>query len=389
MRRLPMGNAIRLGSNRDGITDAGGRIGSVQLLIVTIMASMLLQAASQGENWPAYAEHQDLAYVLTGDGQKRPIKTTADWQQRRRHVLAAVQDVMGPLPSPTAAVPLDVKVLAETDLGHSLRRKIAYHTDSAEARVTAWLFLPKTAAAEKRPAMLCLHQTTPIGKDEPAGLGPNVDLDYALELAERGYVTLAPDYPSFGEHEHDFERDSYESGSMKAVYDNVRAIDLLETLPEVDGERIGCIGHSLGGHNAIFTAVFEPRIKAVVSSCGFTRFARYYNGDLTGWTSQRYMPRMASRYDSDPDRVPFDFTELVASLAPRAFLAVAPLDDDNFDVQGVREAVTAAKPIYRLHGAERNLVAEFPDAAHSFPPDARARAYEFLDRHLRGGKQEH
>jgi dienelactone hydrolase len=362
-------------------------IGFAQLVLtVAMIASMIVGATrpAHGEPSPAYTEHSDLTYVLRDGGQKRPIKTTADWQQRRRHVLAAVQEVMGPLPSPTAAVPLDVKVLGETDLGHSLRRKIAYHTDSAEARVTAWLFLPAAAAAEKRPAMLCLHQTTPIGKDEPAGLGPNADLDYALELAERGYVTLAPDYPSFGEHEHDFEGDSYESGSMKAVYDNIRAIDLLQTLREVDGDRIGCIGHSLGGHNAIFTAVFEPRIKAVVSSCGFTRFARYYNGDLTGWTSQRYMPRIASRYESDPNRVPFDFTELVAALAPRSFLAVAPLNDDNFDVKGVREAVAAAKTIYRLYDAEENLAAEYPNAAHSFPAGARARAYEFLDRHLRG-----
>ena len=48
--------------------------------------------------------------------------------------------------------------------------------------------------------MLCLHHTVAIGKDEPVGLGMRENLQYALHLAERGYVTLAPDYPSFGEH---------------------------------------------------------------------------------------------------------------------------------------------------------------------------------------------
>src|SRR5690606_29056413 len=113
--------------------------------------------------------------------------------------------------------------------------------------------------------------------------------------------------PSLGEYQYDFEADDYASGSMKAIYDNMRAIDYLQSLPGVDGERIGAIGHSLGGHNAIFTAVFEPRIKAVVSSCGFTSFGKYYGGDLTGWSGPRYMPLIAQRYGCDPDHMPFDF----------------------------------------------------------------------------------
>src|SRR5690606_16293072 len=132
---------------------------------------------------------------------------------------------------------------------------------------------------------------------------------------ERGYVTLAPDYPSFGEYEYDFAPErGYVSGTMKAIVDNRRAIDLLQSIPAVDPERIGCLGHSLGGHNTMFTAAFEPRIKVIVSNCGFTRFHKYYGGKLKGWTSPRYMPRIASEYDNNPDRVPFDFPEIVASF---------------------------------------------------------------------------
>jgi len=202
-------------------------------------------------------------------------------------------------------------------------------------------------------------------------------------LAERGYVTLAPDYPSLGEYEYNFESDDYASGSMKAIYDNMRAIDFLQSCNEVDPERIGVIGHSLGGHNAIFTAVFEPRIKAVVSSCGFTRFHKYSGGDLKGWSGSRYMPRVAERYGNDPDRMPFDFPELLAALAPRPMLAVAPLEDDNFEVSGVRDSIEAAVPVYRLFDAEAKLQAIYPPAGHDFPADARCQAYEFLDATLR------
>ena len=344
---------------------------------------LIVQPAVAADAIPPYAEHQDLSYYLDARAERHPIRTIADWQIRRRHILAHLQEVMGPLPRPAVPVPLDVRTLNETKLGPIVRRKIAYHTDSPSRRVMAHLFLPAKPSG-KVPAILCLHQTINIGKEEPAGLGKNVDLQYALQLAQRGYVTLAPDYPSFGEYPETFDpRAGYISGTMRAIYDNIRAIDLLQLLPDVDPERIGCIGHSLGGHNTMFTAVFDPRIKALVSNCGFTRFHKYFGGKLVGWTSPRYMPLIASRYHNDPNQVPFDFTEIVACFAPRAFLASSPLHDDNFEVSGVRDVIAAAKPIYAFYGHPENLQANYPDAKHSFPPAAREVAYSFLDRHLK------
>jgi dienelactone hydrolase len=355
--------------------------------LALILAAAIVQSALEvmafDADAPIYREHQDLSYYLDGHGNRHAIRSTDDWAIRRVQILSQMQTVMGPLPRPAHPVPLDVRTLESVSLGQIVRRKIDYHTDSVSRRVSAYLFLPANASG-KRPAILCLHQTVKIGKDEPAGLGSNPDLRYALELARRGYVTLAPDYPSFGDYSYDFDpKDGYVSGTMKAIYDNTRAIDLLQALPEVDADRIGCIGHSLGGHNSIFTAAFDPRIKAVVSNCGFTRFHKYYGGKLKGWTSPRYMPRIATVYGNDPDRVPFDFTEIVAALAPRAFLASAPTNDENFEVSGVRDVIAAAKPIYALYGKPDNLAANYPDCQHSFPPAAREVAYAFLDRHLK------
>jgi hypothetical protein len=104
---------------------------------------------------------------------------------------------------------------------------------------------------------------------------------------------------------------------------------------------------------------------------------------LAGWTSPRYMPRIASVYDNNPDRVPFDFPEIVASFAPRPFLASAPVRDDNFEVSGVRDVIDRARPIYALYGKSENLVANYPESAHDFPEDAREVAYRFFDKHLK------
>jgi acetyl esterase/lipase len=170
---------------------------------------------------------------------------------------------------------------------------------------------------------------------------------------------------------------------MKAIWNNHRAIDLLESLLEVDPDRIGVIGHSLGGHNALFTAAFDRRIKAVVTSCGFTAFHHYYQGDLKGWTSDRYMPRIADVYRNSPDEMPFDFHGVLSAIAPRAIFVCAPLRDNNFAALGVREVEKEASKIFELLKAKDRLIFEYPDEAHDFPSATREKSYEWLDKILR------
>jgi dienelactone hydrolase len=286
----------------------------------------------------AYPDHTDLT-VVDRAGTRAPVRTPADWEVRRGHVVQNFARAAGPLPGQLRRVPLDVKEVEAVRVGGLVRRLVTYQSDP-DGRVPAYLFTPAEAPAGKLPAVLALHQTTALGKGEPAGLGGNADLAYGLELARRGYVVVVPDYPSFGGHKYDFAAArGYASGTMKAVWDNVRAVDLLESLPEVDPDRIGVIGHSLGGHNAIFTAFHDRRLAAVVSSCGFTTLRK---DDVPSWTGPVYMPRLKAEFGGDARRVPFDFQELVAGLAPRAFLAVAAEKDDDFDASGVRDVMAAA-----------------------------------------------
>jgi dipeptidyl aminopeptidase/acylaminoacyl peptidase len=303
-------------------------------------------------------------------------------QARRSELLAKIQLVMGDLPKPPAKSPLDVMITESTSTPKFERRKLTYCSEAGD-RVPAYLLVPTAHRVGQRlPAMLCLHQTTKIGKGEPAGLGGKPNLRYSQELAEAGFVTLAPDYPSFGDYTYDFAKNPHASGSIKAVWNNIRAVDLLQSLPEVDAERIGCIGHSLGGHNSLFTAAFEPRIRAVVSCCGFTSFAKYYHGDLKGWTSPRYMPRIATVYGSRPEQMPFDFSDVLAAIAPRALFVVAPLHDDNFEVSGVQETARIIEPLFKQAGAKQVPVFRYPDCGHDFPPEIRSEVYAWLARVL-------
>lgn len=332
-----------------------------------------------------YPDHSQLLVIRDADGKERPIKTAADWAVRVQHIRANMELGMGPLPEASRRVPLQVETVSEERTEKYLRRKIRF-TPEPDDRVPAWLLLPHDLpAGKKSAAMLCLHQTTGIGKDEPAGLGGLKSLHYAHELASRGYICIVPDYPSFGEYPYNFKTQGqhYASGSMKAIWNNIRAVDVLVAMAEVDPQHIGVIGHSLGGHNSLFTAVFDERLKAVVSSCGFTPFHDYYGGKVAGWTSDRYMPRIRDVYENNADRIPFDFYEILAALAPRGFYSNSPVNDSNFDVGGVRKAFSKATDVYKLFEASGQLVLATPDAPHDFPERQRKAAYEWLDGQLR------
>jgi dienelactone hydrolase len=237
--------------------------------------------------------------------------------------------------------------------------------------------------------MLCLHGTNnDIGCGTVVGLGKKPN-PYASELAARGYVTLAPNYPLLAKYQPDLKKLGWQSGTLKAVWDNQRGLDLLESLAEVDKDRIGAIGHSLGGHNSVFTAVFDERIKAIVSSCGLDSFLDYYGGKEDnwkaekGWCQTRYMPKLAG-YRGKLKEIPFDFHELIGALAPRPVLIIAPAGDANFQAASVDRIAAAAKPVFELHRHGDRLRVEHPEIAHDFPPEMRAMAYEFLDRALAG-----
>ena len=353
-----------------------------KLVLPFMLLSALWTSTATAADPPFYRDKFDLMHYSDAGGARHPVRTKADWENRRRHIVANMELVMGPVPHGPRP-PLDVKVISEVDFRDVIRRKITYQAKEND-RVPAYLFIPKNRKG-KMPAMVVPHPTSvKFGKGIPAGVGGRPRRATALELAERGYVTIAPDYVYMGEPQKDPYELGYVSGTMKGIYNHMRAVDLLQSMPEVDSERIGAIGHSLGGHNSLFLADFDKRVKVAVTSCGFNTFPRYYGGKLKGWSSDKYMPRITKVYDRNPDKMPFDFTEILGAIAPRPVFINAPIHDANFEVYGVRRCVDAAYPIYaEVFGSLDGLVAYYPDAAHDFPDETRWRAYLFLDWHLK------
>ncbi len=155
------------------------------------------------------------------------------------------------------------------------------------------------------------------------------------------------------------------------LYDGIVALNILADLPEVDPARLGTVGHSLGGKETLYLPAFDDRIRATVSSEGGigTRFSN--------WDAPWYL---------GPDIRRDDFThehhELVALIAPRPFLLLAGGRGNAADGDRSWPFLEAALPVYRLYGGKARLGLFNHHKAHSVPPEAERRMYEWLDAYL-------
>ena len=295
---------------------------------------------------------------------------------------------------PDGPPPLAPERGERVDLGDVIREKVTYAVEPGE-RVPAFLFLPKTGAAPW-PAVLCHHQhggEFDVGKDGPAGLGSTPDQHYAIELARRGYVTLAPDAICFNERRDptgrlkgaEYERyqalhrlTEGKTLQGKYVWDACRAIDYLVSRPEVDRARIGMIGHSLGGQETLFTTAADLRIKAAVSSCGFASLA-VLKRDRILHNFALFVPGLSEAGD---------YGAVLALVAPRPFLVAARTADPIFPRDGIEATVAAARGAYAAQDAADRLGTFYEDGEHQFSPAMREAAYGWLDRWLKADAPE-
>jgi dienelactone hydrolase len=250
---------------------------------------------------------------------------------------------------------------------------------------------------ERRAGVFAHHQHAGqfhLGKSEVAGLAGNPEQAYALELARRGYVVLAPDAICFEERSpyhgrletpaepeagRGFERFEFTRrvlyGSClqtKMVSDMQRGLDYLASRSEVDPARLGCIGHSLGGQQTLFLAALDERVRAAVSSCGFASMHAVLR-DGINHNLGLYVPGWLEHGDVG---------ELLAEVAPRAFLALNGAADRIFPIDGLEDSYAVARPAYEAAGCPERLDLGIYPGGHGFTDEMRARAYAWLDRWL-------
>lgn len=299
---------------------------------------------------------------------------------------------------PQTIEPLSPETISEEDCGSYLRRKVSFQVESDD-RMIAYLLVPKKLE-KPAPAIICIYGTTSgAGKLTTVGLSgrkpgdpPHANLSFALDVVEAGFVAFAADYLRDGERivagdapyntNRFYERHPDWSIHGKDAWDNMRAVDYLQSLDFVDGDRIGMMGHSYGGHSTIFSAAFEPRIHAAVA-----------NGPVSAFWEQGLhwaVPKGAGNSQSLPALRPFildneydlpvTFAEITSLLAPRPLLIGQaagehrPIEEENcgFVYDAYRAAGEAGRVRYMWYAGD-----------HDFPPVARAAAMQWFHKWFR------
>ncbi len=212
----------------------------------------------------------------------------------------------------------------------------------------------------KIPAIVWLHSLNNAG-----GYIPNYrrgPLPH-LRLVEAGFAVLTYDQIGNGyrleEITHFYNRYPQWSLLGKTIADARSILDVLNEAPFIDPERVFLVGYDMGAKVALHTAALDPRFAGVVSVAGFTPMrldtAAKGTGGIARWT--RWLPLVPrlGAFEGKEKRIPYDYHEVLAAIAPRPVLVVAPTLDLQADLKDITACVTAAKQVYQLLGAASNL----------------------------------
>ncbi|MEU8139947.1 alpha/beta hydrolase family protein [Streptodolium elevatio] len=282
----------------------------------------------------------------------------------------ALRRVLGPT---TPAAIGDIETLGERQCEGYLLRHVAYRVPSGRASV--FVCIPGRLA-RPAPLVFCQHQHAgrfDLGKSEVVGLRGRADQRYAAELAQRGFVTIAPDAIGFEDRNWaDGDNVGWFELSSRLVIGRTLLADLLQevslaidygaSLPEADATRIGFIGHSYGGRMAIWAPAWDQRIQASVSNCGCIPYRESAAHDA-GFQADFVVPGFARDYD----------IEDVLSAAPRCRYLLIAGDQDVWS----RGAADIARALQDR--GDRHATVRIRPGGHGFPITDRELAYGFIE----------
>ncbi len=294
---------------------------------------------------------------------RRPLAAYRDaeaWRARRDEVRRRAARALGLDPLPER-VPLDVRVAARLDRDGYTVERIWWQVFPG-VHASGWLYRPEGEAEPgSRPAILNPHGHFAGGARSP------VVQSRLIGFAKLGYVALAVD----STHVHDLASGLSPVGLM--TWDNIRGIDLLESLPEVDRSRIGCTGASGGGQQTMYLMALDDRIRAAVPAVMITWFEKILSRGDGAHCFCNHVPGLVAATDE---------TELVAAFAPRPVLFLCNTTDwtKSFPWDEFPEIAH----VYALEGAP--LGARFIQYVkeHDYDREMREAAYAFFERTLKG-----
>ena len=306
------------------------------------------------------------------------VHSLADWQRQRPELRRELLYMLGldPLPQRT---PLRTQITGTIERSGYRIEKLVFQSLPG-LYVTGNFYLPLNASSPL-PAVLyvCGHSPHPYGAKTEYQ-------DRAAWFASHGYACLIIDTLEFGEiaglHHgiHDLNLWNWLSlGYTPAgveVWNAIRAIDYLETRPEVDRRRIGMTGVSGGGTTTWFTAAVDERVAAAVPGVSTYTFG----SQASHWVA-------AGQCDCIYFHNTFltDFPVVGALIAPRPLFFFSGRKDPDFPPDGYHEVYRKLKRIYDLYedaGSPRVKEVD-DDVGHSDPPQFRRETRQWMNRWLK------
>ena len=282
--------------------------------------------------------------------------TLDEWTIWRKQLLSDLRKLLGPFP--TQVSPVDTQIISTQAFDKFTLHKVIYYSKPS-VPIPAYLLIPKNAT-DKTPAVVCIHGHVSGGKENVVFGDGAYGVPYGRELAEQGIITLCPDNAGMGERTHpsggcDFlwRRLNYLGYDLTGyrVYDLMRGVDYLQSLPEVDGARIGIAGLSGGCWLGMVHAALDERVRAAVLSGYFTTFAQ------TSWFGHCicHHPKGIGELCEMPD--------IAGLIAPRPIFVEWGTQDVN---RPVHPAFEMAEQIYRAADAEDEICLHEFNAGHLF-----------------------
>ncbi|MBI2842191.1 MAG: dienelactone hydrolase family protein [Armatimonadetes bacterium] len=291
--------------------------------------------------------------------QRFKFTSAKDWEVRRAEVRRSVMQTIGLDPLPER-LPLKVHYAGTIDRGSYVVKRVYWQT-WPNVYASGYLYMPNTPG--KHPAVLNPHGHW------GSGARYKVVQSRMITLARRGYVALAVD--SIHTDTHAFLIGLTSIGAM--TWNNMRGVDLLESLPEVDATKIGCTGASGGGQQTLYMMVADGRIKAAVPVVGIMYFHSIMDAMQWPYCGCNAVPDIL-RYT--------DQSEMCAVFAPKPVLYQTVTKDweKGFPTGEFQDILG----VYRLYKAEAQAQCLQWDWSHDYNKPMRERMYAFFDRWLKG-----